>query len=87
MIRNSTILSTLFKTVCCFLVSVNTLHANETTESPWEHSIELYLQAVNIGGDARVGRLPLNVDVDPKFIMDHLEMAGMFRFESINNNE
>ena len=87
MIRNSTIFSTLCKTACCFLLSINTLQADETSESPWAHSIELYAQAVNIGGDAKVGRVPLGVDVDPKFIMDHLEMAGMFRFESINNNE
>ena len=72
MIRNSTIFSTLCKTACCFLLSINTLQADETSESPWAHSIELYAQAVNIGGDAKVGRVPLGVDVDPKFNMYHL---------------
>lgn len=61
--------------------------AEDGSDSAWQHSIELYAQAVNIAGDAKVGPLPLDVDVDPKFIMDHLDMAGMFRFESIHNNE
>lgn len=60
--------------------------ATQTEASGWQNSFEIYAQAVNIGGDARVGNLPLNVDVDPEFIMDHLEMAGMFRFESVKDN-
>lgn len=55
--------------------------------SPWEHSIEIYAQAVNIGGDAKVGSLSANVDVDPEFVMDHLDMAGMFRFESLHESQ
>jgi hypothetical protein len=54
--------------------------------SPWEHSFEIYAQAVNIGGNAKVGNLSANVDVDPEFVMDHLDMAGMFRFESVHQN-
>ncbi len=72
------------------LLFANAAQAEKTTDveaSAWAHSIEIYAQAVNIGGDARVGNLPINVDVDPEFIMDHLEMAGMLRFESVKNNE
>ena len=69
----------------CFFAGA--AQADDAKTSDWAQSIEIYAQAVNIGGDARVGNLPVNVDVDPEFIMDHLEMAGMLRFESIKNND
>jgi hypothetical protein len=63
--------------------------ANDTNidQSGWAHSIELYAQALNIRGDSTIGNLSTDVDIDPQFIMDHIDMGAMLRLEGIYNNQ
>ncbi|GAK18733.1 LOW QUALITY PROTEIN: hypothetical protein JCM19053_2370 [Vibrio sp. JCM 19053] len=56
---------------------------SETQESRWRNSIEVYMLGLNIHGDTSIGRFSSEVDVDPKFIVDHLDIGAMLRFESI----
>ncbi len=42
-------------------------------------SFEIYALALNIRGDSTIGDLSADVDVDPSFIMDHLDMTAMVR--------
>ncbi|MGF1900845.1 hypothetical protein [Aliivibrio sifiae] len=58
-----------------------------TEKSGWEHSVEIYALALNIRGDSTIGNLSTDVDVDPKFIMDHIDMGAMLRLEGIYNNQ
>ncbi|EIK0771521.1 MULTISPECIES: hypothetical protein [Vibrio] len=57
--------------------------STETQESRWRNSIEVYMLGLNIHGDTSIGRFSSEVDVDPKFIVDHLDIGAMLRFESI----
>jgi hypothetical protein len=58
-----------------------------TEKSGWEHSVEIYALALNIRGDSTIGNLSADVDVDPKFIMDHIDMGAMLRLEGIYDNQ
>lgn len=58
-----------------------------TEKSGWEHSVEIYALALNIRGDSTIGNLSTDVDVDPKFIMDHIDMGAMLRLEGIYDNQ
>lgn len=53
----------------------------------WSFSIEPYLMAVSIEGDARIGRATgVPVDVDFSAILESLDMAAMLHFEAHSNN-
>ncbi len=54
--------------------------------SQWRHSMEIYALALNIRGDSRIGDLSTDVDIDPAFIMDHIDMGAMLRLEGIYTN-
>ncbi|MFT5760266.1 MAG: hypothetical protein ACI9LM_005050 [Alteromonadaceae bacterium] len=41
---------------------------------------------MNIRGDSTTGNISADVDVDPSFIMDHLDMGVMLHFESIKDD-
>ncbi|CAH0529806.1 hypothetical protein [Vibrio hippocampi] len=67
---------------------VNAQQPSEPTgNKQWQHSVEIYLQALNIRGDTTIGDLSSDVDVDPAFIVDHLDMGAMLRLEGIYNNQ
>ncbi|UGA57342.1 hypothetical protein [Vibrio sp. VB16] len=55
--------------------------------SGWQHSIEIYAQALNIRGDSTIGNVSTDVDVDPAFIVDHLDIGAMLRLEGIYDNQ
>ena len=57
-----------------------------TIESNWHHSFELYIMGLNIRGDSTIKNFSTDVDIDPAFIMDHIDMGAMFRLEGIYNN-
>ncbi|BBM65071.1 hypothetical protein VA249_17170 [Vibrio alfacsensis] len=61
----------------------------ETTspQSPWQHSVEIYMLALNINGDATMGNFSSSLDVDPKFIMDHIDIGAMARLEGVYQNK
>jgi hypothetical protein len=68
------------------LASTNTLAETETSSiKGWQHSIEIYALALNIRGDTSIGNISTDVDVDPSFIMDHIDMGAMLHLEGINN--
>ncbi|WP_227006596.1 hypothetical protein [Shewanella donghaensis] len=63
-------------------------HAEESESvANWQHSAEIYGIALNIRGDSSVNDQNLEVDVDPKFIMDTLEMTFMAHFESVYKDQ
>ncbi|WP_394241219.1 hypothetical protein [Vibrio astriarenae] len=64
-----------------------TLLAQDASNKHWQHSVELYGLLLNISGDTQVGAANLEVDVDPDFILDHLEMTAMLRLEGIYRNQ
>ncbi|CAM4354528.1 hypothetical protein [Vibrio agarivorans] len=64
-----------------------TSFAQEQTVKSWHHSFEIYGLLLNISGDTQVGTASLDVDVDPDFILDHLEMTAMVRLEGIYHNQ
>ena len=53
----------------------------------WEHSLEIYALALNIRGDSQINDISADVDVDPSFIMDHIDMGAMLRLEGIYENK
>ncbi|GHA32983.1 hypothetical protein ACFFLZ_05455 [Photobacterium aphoticum] len=53
------------------------------TPAGWSHSLEIYAFALNIRGDSRIGNISTDLNVDPSFIMDHLDMGAMLRLEGI----
>lgn len=55
--------------------------------SQWRHSMEIYALALNIRGDSRIGDISTDVDIDPAFIMDHIDMGAMLRLEGIYANQ
>jgi opacity protein-like surface antigen len=61
--------------------------SSETSTKKWQHSIEIYALALNIRGDTSIANLSTDVDVDPSFIMDHLDMGAMLRLEGIYDNQ
>ncbi|MEF1279569.1 hypothetical protein QTO05_10505 [Vibrio fortis] len=61
--------------------------SSETSTKKWQHSIEIYVLALNIRGDTSIANLSTDVDVDPSFIMDHLDMGAMLRLEGIYDNQ
>ncbi|MEZ8720073.1 hypothetical protein AB6D66_03265 [Vibrio pomeroyi] len=61
--------------------------SSETSMKKWQHSIEIYAQALNIRGDTTIGNISTDVDVDPAFIMDHIDMGAMLRLEGIYDNQ
>jgi hypothetical protein len=68
--------------------TVNAQEASSPKDTPqWQHSIEIYAQALNIRGDTTIGGLSSDVDVDPAFIMDNLDMGAMLRLEGIYENQ
>ncbi len=69
---------------CTF--SAQAAELDSVASSPWRNSIEIYAQALNIRGDSKVKNLDANVDIDPEFIMDHIDMGAMLRWESIYEN-
>ena len=73
------------------LAASSTVNAQETSAQAdtkkWQHSIEIYAQALNIRGDTTIGGLSSDVDVDPAFIMDNLDMGAMLRLEGIYENQ
>ncbi|WP_153912576.1 hypothetical protein [Shewanella sp. TC10] len=70
-------------------ISLNVLADDDfsTTEASWKHSVEIYGLALNIRGDTTVNDQNLEVDVDPQFIMDTLEMTAMVHFEGVHENQ
>lgn len=64
---------------------VNAAEPQSESDRDWKHSIEIYAQALNIHGNSKVKNLDANVDVDPEFIMDHIDMGAMLRWESIHS--
>ncbi|MFM2609704.1 hypothetical protein AAFX30_19205 [Vibrio chagasii] len=68
--------------------TVNAQEANEQADTKkWQHSFEIYALALNIRGDSTIGDLSADVDVDPAFIMDHIDMGAMLRLEGVYNNQ
>lgn len=61
--------------------------SSETSTKKWQHSIEIYALALNIRGDTSIVNLSTDVNVDPSFIMDHLDMGAMLRLEGIYDNQ
>jgi len=74
------------------LAASSTVNAQEASEQAdtkkWQHSVEIYALALNIRGSSTIGGLPpTDVDVDPEFIMDNIDMGAMLRLEGIYNNQ
>ncbi|KII76119.1 hypothetical protein [Vibrio renipiscarius] len=70
-----------------FIVSAEEISTSSDVKQ-WHHSIEIYAQALNIRGSSTIGGLPpADVDVDPEFIMDNIDMGAMLRLEGIYNNQ
>ncbi|MEZ8773891.1 hypothetical protein [Vibrio sp. 10N.247.310.17] len=68
--------------------TVNAQEASTQTDTKkWQHSFEIYALALNIRGDSTIGDLSTDVDVDPAFIMDHLDMGAMLRLEGVYSNQ
>lgn len=59
----------------------------QPSQSSWQHSVEIYMQALNINGDSTMGNFSTDLDVDPKFIMDHLDIGAMVRLEGVYNEK
>lgn len=58
------------------------------SESSWKYSVEPYLLAASIEGDAGVGRVTgAQVDVGFDDILENLEMAFMLHAEAVNDNK
>ena len=78
--------------IASVLAASSTVNAQEASSQSdtkkWQHSIEIYALALNIRGDSTIGGLPpTEVDVDPAFIMDHIDMGAMLRLEGIYDNQ
>ncbi|MDR9829701.1 hypothetical protein RCJ22_29370 [Vibrio sp. FNV 38] len=69
------------------LISQSAVADNSITQKHWVHSVEIYALGLNITGDTQVASANLNVDVDPGFIIDNLDMGAMARWEGIYNNQ
>ncbi|MEZ8825388.1 hypothetical protein AB6E04_13560 [Vibrio amylolyticus] len=80
------LLSSCILVFACFSQSTQAEEVN-THQPSWKHSVEIYALALNIRGDSTIGSLSTSVDVDPKFIMDHIDIGAMLRFEGIYNNQ
>ncbi|GLS91229.1 hypothetical protein GCM10007916_22980 [Psychromonas marina] len=68
------------------LSSSHVMASEGEIDKHWNHSIELYGQALNIRGDSTVGDLSTSVDVDPRFIMDHIDIGAMLRLQGVYEN-
>lgn len=62
-------------------------HGQTQEQTGWQHSVELYALALNIRGDTTIGDISTDVDVDPGFIMDHIDMGAMVRLEGVYDNQ
>ncbi|MEZ9297649.1 hypothetical protein AB4168_04005 [Vibrio splendidus] len=73
------------------LVVSSTVNAQQATQPAstmqWQHSFEIYALALNIHGDSTIGNLSTDVDIDPSFIMDHIDMTAMVRLEGVYDNQ
>lgn len=73
---------------CSCTFSAQSSELDSIASNSWRNSIEIYAQALNIRGDSKVKDLaPKSVDIDPEFIMDHIDMGAMLRWESIYENK
>ncbi|MGR5061294.1 hypothetical protein [Photobacterium sp. DNB22_13_2] len=73
-----------------FFPAVFPIMANASStprESSWQHSFELYAMGLNIRGDSTIKNFSTDVDIDPGFIMDHIDIGAMLRLEGIYNNQ
>ncbi|WP_119010378.1 hypothetical protein [Vibrio superstes] len=72
---------------CAFFIAP-TIHAQEAKEttSAWQHSIEIYALALNIRGDSRIGGVSADVDVNPEFIINNIDMGAMLHWETLYKN-
>ena len=77
--------------IASVLMASSTVSAQEASTpmdtKKWQHSFEIYALALNIRGDSTIGNLSADVDVDPSFIMDHLDMTAMVRLEGDYDNQ
>ncbi|UPR53101.1 hypothetical protein ITG09_05615 [Vibrio cyclitrophicus] len=77
--------------IASVLAASSTVNAQEVSSQSdakkWQHSIEIYALALNIRGDTTIGDISSDVDVDPAFIMDHIDMGAMLRLEGIYDNQ
>jgi hypothetical protein len=77
----------LFLLAAPFLTISVSAYADDSDTGDWKFSIEPYLQATSISGDASVGRVAgVAVDVGFSDILENLKMAGMLHFEAHHNN-
>lgn len=53
----------------------------------WHHHLEIYALALNIHGDSKIKDKSLDIDVDPNFIMDNIDIGAMLRLEGLYNNQ
>ena len=72
--------------IISILGTVQAVADENDTPTRWEHSLELYAQALNIRGDSTIGDLSTSVDVDPRFIMDHIDLGAMLRLQGVYEN-
>jgi hypothetical protein len=81
-------LNQMFKASGLILLTGSNVFAQnfEPMEEGWKHSIEIYALALNIRGDSTIGNISTDVDVDPSFIMDHIDMGAMLHLEGIKDN-
>lgn len=69
------------------LASPTSLAAQSTEQaSVWKHSIEIYALALNIRGDSRIGGVSADVDVDPEFIINNIDIGAMLHWETLYRN-
>jgi opacity protein-like surface antigen len=70
-----------------FAIVACTLAATSTLAEEWTFSVEPYVLAANIAGDAGIGRVNgAEVDVDFSTILENLDMAAMIHFEAHSGN-
>jgi hypothetical protein len=72
-----------FIAISILSLHVGIQHANASTEGNWDFSIEPFLWAVSIDGDAGVGRVTgADIDIDFDDILDNLESTFSIAFEA-----
>ena len=78
----------ILKNLTLLLVILNCFPSAAFAGSNWEYSLEPYILAASIEGDAGVGRItgaPVNVDFSD--ILENLEMAFMIHGEAVNSSQ
>ncbi|GAB7219696.1 hypothetical protein [Vibrio comitans] len=69
------------------LASPTAIAAQSTEqESAWKHSIEIYALALNIRGDSKIGGVSADVDIDPEFIINNIDIGAMLHWETLYQN-